>query len=281
MFNEIIYDNVSHPNDLFYVKMAGELLPDNDFSITRENNSLSIIMYIKSGCVDINGSNVKFTANEGDVLILPQGFCCNMKSNLLFLPTMYWMSIGGKWFEKAYKMYFEDMAFVSRKCDCSKYFENIKSLIAKIDSDGEITKNVLSILNDAYFADRYDIKNNKVDLQNYYDKYISEYIYKRKAFSVDKMAVYFNESTDTLTNKFKAFYGVTPYQYYNSLRLKIAYSLITETKLTIDKISDNLQFSSRNYFSLVFKQKFDISPAKCRKSTKNGILLNNFSQNPR
>lgn len=64
---------------------------------------------------------------------------------------------------------------------------------------------------------------------------------------------------------FTKYTGLPPIQYHLQLRIKRAEILLTSTNKTIKEISFELGFESAFYFSRVFKEKTNISPADYRK----------------
>ncbi|TXG37477.1 substrate-binding domain-containing protein [Seonamhaeicola maritimus] len=85
-------------------------------------------------------------------------------------------------------------------------------------------------------------------------------------FSVENLASELNISRVQLYRKTKAILGVTISDYIQNIRLEEAKSLLQETLLTISEIAYATGFSSPNYFSTSFKNKFDISPKAFRES---------------
>lgn len=57
--------------------------------------------------------------------------------------------------------------------------------------------------------------------------------------------------------------------YINNIRLEQAKSMLQNPGLTISEIAYKTGFSSPNYFSTVFKNKFGVSPNVFRKGTGN------------
>lgn len=71
-----------------------------------------------------------------------------------------------------------------------------------------------------------------------------------------------------LTRLFYKEQGITPIQYLTSIRLEHAMHLLLNTNINIDKIAEECGFSSRNYFSKVYKKVLHVTPAEYRKQHK-------------
>lgn len=85
-------------------------------------------------------------------------------------------------------------------------------------------------------------------------------------FSVENLADLLNISRIQLYRKIKAMFDVNVSDYINNFRLEQAKSMLQNPELTISEIAYKTGFSSPNYFSTVFKNKFGISPNAFRKS---------------
>lgn len=85
-------------------------------------------------------------------------------------------------------------------------------------------------------------------------------------FSVENLAQALNISRVQLYRKTKAILGVSISDYIQNIRLEKAKTLLQETQLTISEIAYATGFSSPNYFSTSFKNKFNNSPKAYRES---------------
>lgn len=85
-------------------------------------------------------------------------------------------------------------------------------------------------------------------------------------FSVENLADLLNISRIQLYRKIKAMFDVNVSDYISNIRLEQAKSMLKNPQLTISEIAYKTGFSSPNYFSTVFKNKFGVSPNVFRKS---------------
>src|SRR5690606_16571880 len=76
-------------------------------------------------------------------------------------------------------------------------------------------------------------------------------------------------NTNKLQEGFKKLYGTTVNNYAQKQRLDTAYSLLTNSDLSISEIVTAIGLSSKSYFSKIFKEKHGISPSEFRKKQKN------------
>lgn len=85
-------------------------------------------------------------------------------------------------------------------------------------------------------------------------------------FTVENLAASLHISRVQLYRKVKAIFGINISDYINNLKLDIAKEMLDKSTLTISEIAYKNGFSSPNYFSTVFKNKFGMSPNSYRKS---------------
>lgn len=85
-------------------------------------------------------------------------------------------------------------------------------------------------------------------------------------FSVENLAESLNVSRVQLYRKVKAIFNENVSDYINNFRLEQSRNMLQDSELTISEIAYKNGFSSPNYFSTVFKNKYGISPNTFRKS---------------
>lgn len=85
-------------------------------------------------------------------------------------------------------------------------------------------------------------------------------------FSVEHLAESLNVSRVQLYRKVKAIFNENVSDYINNFRLEQSRLMLQDSELTISEIAYKNGFSSPNYFSTVFKNKYGISPNTFRKS---------------
>jgi len=94
-------------------------------------------------------------------------------------------------------------------------------------------------------------------LQSCYDQKIT----------IEKLAEEFHTNRTTLLSDFKKYTGQSINQYLIELRLTMASTLLRDTELTVEEISDRSGFRDISYFSKVFKKKLYHTPIEYRKIT--------------
>ncbi|WP_299125764.1 response regulator transcription factor [uncultured Winogradskyella sp.] len=92
-------------------------------------------------------------------------------------------------------------------------------------------------------------------------------------YSVDLLAEESGLTQAKLQEGFKLLYNRTVTEYIRHVRLEAARELINTTDLNISQIVYSIGFSSRSYFSKIFKEKFDISPSEFLKLKRAKIAI--------
>lgn len=87
-------------------------------------------------------------------------------------------------------------------------------------------------------------------------------------FTVERLAEELNVSRVQLYRKVKALLGLNISDYINNYKLESAKMMLEDTDLSVSEIAYKCGFSTPNYFSTSFKNKYGSSPAFYRKSYK-------------
>ncbi|MDG3582291.1 helix-turn-helix domain-containing protein [Galbibacter pacificus] len=158
-------------------------------------------------------------------------------------------------------------------CDYFKEIDNIKEsgLLKNIFMEGQI-KLLLALLIKQY---NWDILNqNKIsDLTNAElkkVKEVSDYIKNNPSFahSIKKLTAKYLISPSKLQKGFKVLHNRTVADFIKNLRIEIAEEMIKNRDCTISEIVYDIGFTSRSYFSKIFKEKYDCSPKNYQEKLK-------------
>lgn len=93
---------------------------------------------------------------------------------------------------------------------------------------------------------------------SYIEKHCTDRIY------VESLAALCNLSPSRFFDVFKKAAGNTPIGYKNAMRIQKGMDLLNETDMTIEEISDALNFSSPAHFRTQFRKIFGITPKRIR-----------------
>lgn len=96
-------------------------------------------------------------------------------------------------------------------------------------------------------------------------RYMSEHVADRY-IDFNILADMYGISIDYFRHRFKKAYGLSPLQYYNTIKINYIKSLIHQNRYSFTAISKLSGFSNLNYFSRYFKKQTGVSPGEYRKS---------------
>lgn len=144
---------------------------------------------------------------------------------------------------------------------------NSKLLLARCNNIIHLKKLIYQKLSKQVQSDLSLCATNRLDKQLldkvtvYMDEHLSD-----DGFNIDSLSAYVNMSRSSFYNKFKSLTGMTPNDYINNYRLKKAAMWLVQYKdKSINEISDELGFSTHNYFSTKFKERYGVTPLQYRK----------------
>ncbi len=261
IFKEIFYENNQPANELLFVRQAGEVLRDSSYNISRSQSPTHVIGMLESGILHIETESGEYLLRPGQSIYLPCHLSYTISSDRKEPASFLWINIRGTLMNQMIKA-LSPLPFLIADTDISPFISSLWDLLKNTtDCMTEIAPLILKML--------LCINANIITVENVpkepslYETYISNHL--QTTFSVKQMAQDFHCSTDTINRTFYKEYGQTPYQYYQTMRINIAKSLLTETALTIEDIATRLHFSDRNYFTLYFKKSTGETPVQYRK----------------
>lgn len=97
--------------------------------------------------------------------------------------------------------------------------------------------------------------------------------YKQDRVPVSELARISAVSETYFRQLFKKIYGVSPCRYVTNLRLEFAFQLLQSRLYTVAEVSEKSGFHDVKYFERVFKERYHITPAQCKKQTPETIFV--------
>ncbi|MGB3608704.1 MAG: AraC family transcriptional regulator [Psychroserpens sp.] len=92
------------------------------------------------------------------------------------------------------------------------------------------------------------------------------------AYSLDQLAQSSGLSQAKLQDGFKFLYSRTVTEYVRHVRLEAARDLMSSADLNVSQVVYSVGFTSRSYFSKIFKKKYDVSPNEYRKNVLKNLI---------
>lgn len=107
-------------------------------------------------------------------------------------------------------------------------------------------------------------KSNEITEMEKTAAYIQSHI--NSSLSVNKLADMCHMSVSGFRSKFKAYAGMSPKEYINTVKLSEAVRLLTTTDTSVENIAAICGYNDAMYFSRFFRRKTGQSPSEYRKS---------------
>lgn len=234
--------------------------------VVTQTASASIAL-LRQGSVTIRSGKHTFEANAGDILSFPKGIF--YRAEWEGTPMLEFYSIHYKQPINVSGNMLSRLQRVSIKPeDAEERFSEIHSLLSDECSENEAVRSWRAI---GMFCQLYADILPQLETQNNFcpDVLIAalQYIENnfREDFDIKRLAAECLISESRLYYLFRHHLDTTPVQFRTELRVYEASKLLTETKLTIEAISENCGFNSSNYFRTIFHEITGLSPSEYRR----------------
>lgn len=157
---------------------------------------------------------------------------------------------------------------ISSKELADNYYGNLKTNIPPKSKIDALLKPLCYMLEIAY-SQSPDITKEQSKGTNFYSK-ILYYLNQNHCsqISVDDICRELYCSKSYVSHIFKKYNGKTIKEYLNTIRIKDAQTLLTNSNLNMTQIALSLGFTNSNYFAITFKNHTGISPTEYRKKHK-------------
>jgi len=94
-----------------------------------------------------------------------------------------------------------------------------------------------------------------------------------KDFSLEEISAETGLTQAKLQEGFKLLYNKTVTEYIRHARLELARDYIANTEMNISEVVYSIGFTSRSYFSKIFKEKYGLSPSEFKNSKKSAHVV--------
>ena len=227
--------------------------------------------------VTVNGSG-KITFKDGTVLVHKKGDITFTNHHLIDYMTCE----EGNWEYNSFWFQLDGLNLprITRNVDINGFDDFTVKLISLINdgtaysirsANNLFLQKILDLMNQVNF---FEVVEKYPEIVKDLVKYINDNIYHNPKLS--DIALKFGYCERQLRNLFIKHLKITPKQYINNRRMRIAASLLAHTFQTVESISSSLGYSSPYHFMTAFKQYYGESPKKYRqihadKSDEKGV----------
>ena len=212
--------------------------------------------------------DTEYKIKDGEFLVIPPGvkhnvvdsFSHTLKFSLIFNLSEDKCCFGVRYSRITTDMV-NDIEFIKAE------IEN-KSVLSRQLVENRIFELVTLILRQCgYKEDNTVLSDEKEDVRlSIAKQYIKDNI--EFNLNVEDVASYCYISTKQLTRLFKSEDGITPAKYIRERKTERIENLLTKTSLTLNEISERLNFSSEHHFNSCFKKYAGMTPGEYRRMNK-------------
>ena len=254
-----------HP---FWICSYGHTYKNKPFHEITTNTGIARIEYIISGDCVLNSKNISCIATAGDTYFLHQGDDHNYYPSSHTTVEKIWINIKGELVKELEKLYKIDDVILFKNTDSLKYIDEIHAICKNAQNPYEIQDKVstrffelIKFLSKSHITAQSDI-DYLDNIRSYIDLHIQDKI------TLDDLSRFSYTSIDHTINTFKEKFGITPHQYILQSKIQLAKTLLGTSAMSIEKISEMLNFSNIGHFSNIFYKYTGLRPSKYRKTVK-------------
>ena len=242
----------------------------NDWHSILHTHPFTELLFVVNGTGNFLSQKDSYAIHSGDLILIPP-YMEHTESSSTESPLEYYvLGIGDISFLQ------EDNSSTPILCnfkDNPSFLEILKQMLSEIRSEQygceEICQHLLEILilkiirfQHVIPVPIYTLRMTKecARIKEYLDTNYADYI------TLDTLSAMTYTNKYYLLHSFTKYTGLSPIQYLNNHRLKIACNLLETSDYSIASISSMTGFSSQSYFSQSFRKKYGMTPGQYRQS---------------
>ncbi len=266
MREDIVFFPEQGGSRAFDIQMCGTSYCDGSYRIHRPNSDIYCIEYICKGKGYVRLDDIRFTAEGGDIYILPAGMNHDYYSDEKNPWEKKWFNIRGDFVSATLGAYGLTDLYHVKDLDLKYLFEDFirhaeEARSSQVHPDLcaiDFLKIVQGIASAPELQEKH-LPTGKVQQLKYRLDTMTDF-----SVPFDTVIEGFFYTKSHLIRAFKAEYGITPYHYLLERKASIAKQLLKNTAMSITEIANQLGFSNCHYFSAFFSKKVGISPREYR-----------------
>lgn len=247
----------------FAVEMCGISYCDGSYAIARESSPVCVIEYIVQGTGMVTLEGVSENASAGDVYILPPGSRHAYRSDAAHPWIKIFLNAWGEAIPALLGAYGLTGRAVYHRCPVEALFRQLFDLTSRptdpaMPAQCALKFHEILIAVAATQAPHREPPGEAERLKALIDSH------PERAFTIRELAACIYRSEDYVIKLFKRRFGQTPHAYATSRKIRLACSLLAQTRLTVTEIAARLGYDDPQYFSHVFRRLAGKSPSVYR-----------------
>jgi len=246
----------------------------DQYSFTQREYSVTEIIYVTEGCLEISFNNNKYNVLSGDCMIIPAGMIVDCKTSNDFNNNAH-LGVG---FVADIEIVEDDTDITNMRFPVliTKYIKSIEDkddfevLFTKLISDYSNGNNLEAISDLFLLLSKVNLSFDSSDssrMNHLYVKKITDYInvYANKKISVKEIAKLLSITPEYASTIFKAVKNETILSYANKVKIKKAKNLLEHSQKSLAEIAELIGIENQSYFSRFFKKHVGLSPIAYRR----------------
>ncbi|MGN0313913.1 MAG: AraC family transcriptional regulator [Fusicatenibacter sp.] len=241
---------------------------ESDFRIDRKSFHNYLAFYIRKGTfyVEQYGKKYIFHSGEGALMDLNKAHVYySDPEDVAHLLWFHFRGAGtGQLMETLEQTGDLPFAFTSDKME--NHFEKAFQLTSGPVNDAALSGHLYSILMEILQSYAFSEKENAALPK---EMQLAVHLMKSQiqtSLTLEYISRQIGMSKYHFSHTFKKWFGISPKQYYNNLKMEAARRLLEETSESIPEISLKLGYTDTEYFRKAFKNHYGISPSRYRQS---------------
>lgn len=246
---------------------------NQEFRMLTHPRPTSAFVYFcgSNGSYKINNST--FHADVGSIVYIPQGVCYSMTFNNTIPNSVHSVLIEFKILDKngnpiVFSNDLFDINSIGNEQYKDRIIEILEAYISPVQSPSKIKALMYSLLTDISNKER----KNSIYSTEFYNiapgiLYLEEATEQK--MSIEEIAKMCNVSSCCFRRLFKKYSGMSPIEYKLTKKIKRAKQYLRSGNLSINEISDVLEFDNPSYFCRIFKKKTGVTPKEYAKTFYN------------
>lgn len=254
------YTGPSSPH--FSPMLSGITYPNPFYEIRRPSGNIYVFEYVISGTGHVRHGNQDYTMEEGDAYILHDGQMHHYFSDKKDPWKKIWFNVGGNLVRHLIADYGLDCIVKIPS------FGNpglLPEITHAMGTDPVHCADELAVLLhrhiqalSAFLGSQTAVVSHAQLMKSYIEENLT------KPIGIDDIAAHVHLSRSRAIHLFREEYHTTPYHYYLTQKLQLAQSLLDNTTLSIQEISERLGFTDYHHFSDAYKNWRGVSPSGYR-----------------
>lgn len=256
--SNVVYPAKDHPDNYMFEWEKGRIL-----------NEFHLVLITKGKGVFESQETGKVKISDGDVFLLFPGVWHRYRPSKKTGWTERWVGFSGEIANQLLSnSFFTSNEPIISKCNQEQVLNHFNHLFKLFDEEDFGFQRLAAGVCMQLMAELYNIKqggNNIQDLQSMVAR-AKTLMYQNitKTIDLENIAATLGVSYSKFRIDFKTQTGVSPLQYYLSLKIEKSKELLLNSKKNLKEIADELGFESDYYFNRLFKQKTGLAPGQFR-----------------